>query len=168
MTVFCGPRVGTVCSVFRWTRAWSRTSRAPGILQAGVPLALGIGILYSFHDRKNSPNLVRRGSYKALVAGLALCGRLQDELGHVRFDPWRCQLPRDMGHCLLQGHAHSLDELWTVSRHHGSPVRRRQGRRFCSQRLGTETRAPSRANVTCEFSDPQNRCTAVLGYPAGD
>src|SRR5262249_23240952 len=66
---------------------------------------------------ENGLDLVRGRSQQRVVAGLALCGSLQNDLGHVCFEPRRDLIDGNFGHHLVEDRPHGLDEFWTVARH---------------------------------------------------
>src|SRR5262245_50235017 len=73
--------------------------------------------LGSGQQGENRLDLVRRRGQQYVIAGLAFGGGLQDDFGHVRFDPRGHLLHRNFGHYLVEDRAHDLDQFWTVARH---------------------------------------------------
>jgi len=105
----------------------------------------------SRQHRENCLNVVRCRSQQCIVTGLALRGRLQNELSHVRFAPRRCLVQRNFCHHLIKGCTHGLDEFWTVARHDTVS-------RLCGSTVAgltpagqTQSREWNHANVTFDF-----------------
>src|SRR5215813_8349010 len=73
--------------------------------------------LGSGQQGENRLDLVRRRGQQYVIAGLAFGGGLQDDFGHVRFDPRGHLLHRNFGHYLVEDRPHDLDQFWTVARH---------------------------------------------------
>lgn len=136
-----------------WCRGrWVR----PAIMQA-LPQS-------SREHRKDRLNVVRGSGQQCIVTRLALRGGFQDELGQVRFD-CRCRLvQRDLGHHLIKGRPHGLDEFWTVARH--DTVSRLCGGSVAGLTLigQTQSREQNHANVTFDvFSISQRGVHAFRG-----
>jgi hypothetical protein len=102
----------------------------------------------SRQHRENCLNVVRCRGQQSIVTGLATCGGLQNELSHMRLDCRRCLVQWNLGHHLIEGRPHGLDEFWTVARHDTVS-------RLCAGRVAglpltgqTQSREWNHANVT--------------------